>query len=127
MTVSAQIKKLCEQTIEQLMKDVKGARAAVISTEDGFEIASVVENTAQVSRLAAMASSMAALGAIAGEESGLGASSNIIIQAHEGVIIVSLAKRTDVDLILSVVASKDVVMGQLLYAARAATSQLRKE
>ncbi len=127
MTVSAEIQRLSTQAIELVMAEVKGVRAAVVSTEDGFEVASAVENTAQVSRLAAMASSMAALGAIAGEESNLGACQNLVIQAQEGLIVMSQAKRADMDLILSVVASKEAVMGQLIYITRSATAMLQAD
>ncbi len=125
MTVSPQLQRACEQAIAMLMEEVKGAKAAVISTEDGFEVAARVENTAQVSRLAAMASSMAALGAIVGEESNLGYCHNLVVQAQEGMIVMSQAKRSDVDLILSVVTGKDAVMGQLIYTTRSAIALLQ--
>ena len=41
--------------IDRLMQEVKGIKAVVVSTEDGFEIASRTENTAQVARLSAVA------------------------------------------------------------------------
>ena len=39
-----------------LISEVGGAVAVVISTVDGFDVASRAQNTAQVSRMAAMAS-----------------------------------------------------------------------
>ena len=42
------------------MQEVKGIKTTVVATEDGFEVTARVKNTAQVARLSAMASSLAA-------------------------------------------------------------------
>jgi predicted regulator of Ras-like GTPase activity (Roadblock/LC7/MglB family) len=110
--------------VDTMMSEVRGVRASVVSTEDGFEVASRVENTAEVARLSAMASSMAALGAIAGEESKLGACRNVVIEATEGHIVMLQARRADVSLVLSIVAGPEAVMGQILYYSRRAALAL---
>ena len=56
MDIDPRLKATAQAVIQKLMDDVRGLKAVVISTEDGFEIAARVENTAQISRLAAMAS-----------------------------------------------------------------------
>jgi predicted regulator of Ras-like GTPase activity (Roadblock/LC7/MglB family) len=111
--------------VDQVMREVRGATAAVVSTEDGFEVASRVENTAQIARLSALASSMAALGAIAGEENRLGTCTKVVIEATEGHIVMVQAQRADVSLVLSVVAGRGAIMGQLLYFAGEATRTLQ--
>jgi predicted regulator of Ras-like GTPase activity (Roadblock/LC7/MglB family) len=106
------------------MREVKGSRAAVVSTEDGFEVAAQVENTAEVSRLSAMASSIAALGAIAGEESRVGACDNVVIAAQDGHIVMRQVRRNDVSLVLSIVAGREAIVGQMLYFSRQAARGL---
>ncbi len=106
------------------MERVKGLQAVVISTEDGFEVAAYAENKAQTRRLAAMASSLAALCDVAGEESQLGLSDSVTISAAEGHIIMLKVARTDMPLTLSVVARKDTVIGQALYFARMTAAEL---
>lgn len=108
-----------------LMSDIKGLRGVVVSTEDGFELAACIENTAQVSRLAAMASSLAALGALAGEESNLGSCDSLVMQASQGYLAIVQVQRADVCLILSIVAGPDAVLGQVLYQARKAVGTLK--
>lgn len=125
MDIDPRLKATAQAVIQKLMDDVRGLKAVVISTEDGFEIAARVENTAQISRLAAMASSLAALGAIAGEESQLGNCDNIMIGAAHGSLIMMQAKHSTMNLIISMVAGKEAVIGQVLYASRRASQQLQ--
>ena len=124
MNVSEPVRRAAQQAIEMVMREIKDARGAVVATEDGFEVASHAESNAQVGRIAAMASSIAALGAVAGEESKLGACNHVLIQAAEGFIVMSQARRADADYIFSIVAGKDAVVGQMIYYARAAATAI---
>lgn len=126
MTIDPHLQALAETAIANLMAQVKGVRAVVISTEDGFEVAARVENTAQVSRLAAIAGSLTALGAVAGEESQLGICDNVIIGAQNGCLIMLQARCQKIELILSVVAGKEVIVGQALYFAKQAVQALEQ-
>ena len=122
--VNAQLGQRAKAAAEALMSNVKGIRGVVVSTEDGFELAACVENTAQVARLSAMASSLAALGAMAGEESNLGRCESMVMQASEGYVAIVQVQRTDMALILSVVAGSDAVLGQVLYHVKNAARTL---
>jgi predicted regulator of Ras-like GTPase activity (Roadblock/LC7/MglB family) len=124
MKVDPRIQMAGEGAVALIMREVKGAKAVVVSTEDGFEICARVENTAEVTRLSAMASSMAALGAIAGEESHIGACDNVVIAAAQGHIVMRQVRRNDVSLVLSVVAGKEAIVGQMLYFSRQACRAL---
>lgn len=124
MNVSAQVKSTSDRVLELIMREVKGAKAVVISTEDGFEVSAHVENTAEVSRLSAMASSMAALGAIAGEESHIGHCDNVVIAGTQGHIVMRQIRRRDISLVLSIVAGHDAIVGQMLYFSRQASRVL---
>lgn len=125
MTIDPQLKTACERALDELMQEVKGIKAVVVATEDGFEVAARVENTAQVARLSAMASSLAALGAMAGEESRLGVCNSLVMEAAEGFIAIVQVRRADVSLIVSVVTGRDAVVGQLLYFSKKAASALQ--
>lgn len=124
MDIDSQIRIAADLAIHKLMEYVRGIKAVVISSEDGVEIASRVENTAQVSRLSAMASSLAALGALAGEESQLGHCDNILIGAEQGHLIMMQARHPQMLLIISIIAGKDAIIGQALYFARQASRML---
>ena len=125
MTIAAHLKTACDRALDELMQEVKGIKAVVVATEDGFEVAARVENTAQVARLSAMASSLAALGAMAGEESRLGVCHSLVMEAAEGFIAIVQVRRADVSLIVSVVTGRDAVIGQVLYFSKKAAASLQ--
>jgi predicted regulator of Ras-like GTPase activity (Roadblock/LC7/MglB family) len=125
MTIALHLKTACDRALDELMQEVKGIKAVVVSTEDGFEVAARVENTAQIARLSAMASSLAALGAMAGEESRLGVCESLIMEAAEGFIAIIQVRRADVSLIVSVVTGRDAVTGQVLYFSKKAARMLQ--
>ncbi|MFZ6754005.1 roadblock/LC7 domain-containing protein [Undibacterium sp. Dicai25W] len=114
-----------QAAIDLIVRDVKSAKAVVISSEDGFEVAAYVENTTQVTRMSAMASSLSALGALAGEESRLGECRNIIIEADAGILIIIQVRRAEETLIMSVITGTDAVVGQILYVAKQAARMLQ--
>ena len=125
MEINANLQRACDAALNELMQDVKGLKAVVISTEDGFEVAARVENTAQVARLSAMASSLAALGAMAGEESQLGVCHSVALEAAGGYIAIVQVRRPDVSLIVSTVAGSEAVVGQVLYYSKKAAAALQ--
>ena len=125
MTIAPQLKTACDRALNDLMQEVKGIKAVVVATEDGFEVDARVENTAQVARLSAMASSLAALGAMAGEESQLGVCHSLVMEAAEGFIAIVQVRRADVSLIVSVVTGRDAVIGQVLYFSKKAAATLQ--
>ena len=125
MDIDANLKRACDKALDELMQEVKGIKAVVISTEDGFEVAARVENTAQIARLSAMASSLAALGAMAGEESQLGVCNSLVMEAEEGHIAILQVKRREIALIVSVVTGREALVGQVLYYSKKAAASLQ--
>jgi uncharacterized protein len=119
-----QTKRRVDAVVTQLLDDVHGIKAAVVSTADGFELSAVVFNAAQTSRLAAMASSISALGVVVGEESKLGECKSILIEAQEGFLVVISAPSPSLPMTLSLIAGSDAVVGQVLHYGKLAATQL---
>jgi uncharacterized protein len=117
-------KRLAVSGLQALFDNVSGIMAAVVSTADGFDIASIVHNVAQVDRLAAMASSISALGHVVGQESGLGAGRFVLIEAKEGFLVVIPAHSDEMPLTLSVIAGREAVVGQVVHYAKQTARQL---
>lgn len=126
IAVSQHLRLAAREAAAQLMREIKGVKAVLVSTEDGFEVAAQVENTAQISRLSAMASSLAALGALAGEESRLGACDSLVMEATDGFIAILQIRRQEITLILSVVTGRDAIIGQVLYFSKQVAQALQK-
>jgi uncharacterized protein len=124
MTLDPKLVTQAKNVVDHIMREVKGVKAVVISTEDGYEVASQVQNAAQTSRLSAMASSFAALGALVGEESQVGSCNNVIVDASEGLIVIMQIPNPTLALTMCVVAGKDCVIGQVLYFSKSAINDL---
>lgn len=120
------LKAAARATVQSLTDRLQGVRGCVVSTEDGFEVAAHAQGQGSTARLSAMASSMAALGMIAGEENHLGHCVNVVIEAADGFIVMLQAKRPGLTLVLSVVASREAVLGQILYVSREAAQALEQ-
>ena len=126
MNPSPALQQAAHAAVDRLMHELKGVRAVVIATEDGFELAGRMENNTQVARLSALASSLAALGALAGEESSLGPCDNVTIEAAQGHLVMVQARHAEVDLIISVVTSREAIIGQVLYLSKRVAQSLRR-
>jgi uncharacterized protein len=124
MNVAPTIARAAEQELALLTGGTSGVIAAVVSTTDGFDVAAKVENTAQVSRLSAMASSMAAIGQVVGQETGVGKEKSVIVEAEGGYVIMVGIRNLGFPMILSVVAQQGAVFGQVLYSTKQAALRL---
>lgn len=94
-----------------------GISLAVLTSEDGFEIAAY-RGAAVSGRIAAMTSSLQALSEAITREAGLAGSSGLIIEAENGKIIVLGLTSTTPRVSLAVVAGTNETLGTLLWAAR---------
>lgn len=110
--------------VENLTSELKAVKAALVATEDGFEVASQADANTQTSRLSAMASSFSALGTLVGDESQLGLCNNVVIDAAEGFIVIFQIRNPKQALTLCVVAGHECLMGQLLYLSKQAAQSL---
>lgn len=111
---------------ERLQKELKtltskspGVLAAQICTSDGFEIAAVHRNEESHRRLAAMVSSLHALGSAMVEETELGQYSNLIIEATEGKCLMMAIPGTNGSLLLTAVAAPSLLFGHFHVACKA--------
>ena len=108
------------------MSEITGAVAIVISTADGFEVAARARDAAQSSRLSAMASSIAAIGAVIGEETMTGACRGIFIEADMGQIVMVEIRHPEHVLILTIVTDARALLGAVTYSARQTALALAK-
>lgn len=115
------IKLAAIRELDKLMNSATGVESAVLTTEDGFEVAFRSANDdVDSSKLAAMASSLSAISNMSIFETNLGTEYNsIIIESDKGYIVIMDIDNEAFPMILNVVASKKAVLGQILYHARA--------
>jgi predicted regulator of Ras-like GTPase activity (Roadblock/LC7/MglB family) len=117
---------LARKLVDQLVADVPGVRAVVLATVDGFEVASAAPRAGlRPDRVAALASSMAAIGQVVSSEALLGEARCVLVETHEGCVLVQNVPCAPVPLVLAVLAGSDCVLGLLKFQAQALAEGLR--
>lgn len=106
-------------------REVAGVQCAVLFSADGFEIASHAADAAASARLAAIGSSLAALGGAISAEAGLQDFERTTIESGSGTVTIMRVGRAG-ELSLAVVAGKNAVLGQLLWATQRCSQALAK-
>jgi uncharacterized protein len=124
MKVSDKLSKKAQTQLRALMDGSNGVLAVVVSSVDGFDVAATARNPEQVARMAAMASSISAIGSVIGQETQLGANRGITLNIDRGYVVMVEVPHPTTPMILSVVADTNAVLGQLNYMARATASAL---
>lgn len=114
-TVPNFIRQKIQGVIEETFGTTGGVRAVVVATADGFDVATLSPGGASATRVAATASSIAAIGQAVGRETGLGANRMVTLDCEQGFVVVASTRHDGLDLVVSVVASKDAVLGQINY------------
>lgn len=115
--IPAQLLAQARTQAAQLMEEIPGVQAVVLATEDGFDVASVARAGLDSARIAAMASSIAAISAVVAQEARLGQGRSVTIDTEAGFSVVFTVRRPDTCLVLSIIATQDVLIGEVMYRA----------
>lgn len=114
-----------EQFLQALIGRLNGAEAAMLATADGFAAAfHGTLDEAMQSRLAAVISSLSALGEAAGQQIDAGALNVVSLQydARQMQLISIRGQRSDY--VLAVLAKPDLLLGNSLWALRECAAQI---
>ena len=112
--------------LEQLLDMVPAVIGAFLATDDGFELTQVVAGKElEPARLAAMCSSMVALSHALVQESDLGESENLIIEAKKGkMLLLTIASQPKLS--LTVIARPSATLGQVLVHSKVCAEAIRQ-
>ena len=120
------ITNVATRRLQELGAGQPAVALAVLTSDDGFEIAAYRGGT-NSGRVAAMSSSLQALSEALVREANLGAGCSVILEAQEGAIAVVRLAAGNLRASLSVVTSGGGTLGQLLWAARNCCQLLEEE
>ncbi len=109
---------VAQKHLELFGQMTPGIVSAVLLSADGFEVASVQVDKDGAARLAAMGSSLGAIGSAIAKEAGIVECSRMIIEADTGTVVIMHVPEARPPMSLAVVANGASVLGQLLWAAR---------
>lgn len=117
---------MAHREAQKMLIEVPGVTTVVVATVDGFDVASAISGNTNAARIAALASSIAAISTVVSDEAELGLSKSVIIDTEAGFAIVHSVRRADAELVINVIANRSAILGQVAYRtaqfARALTS-----
>lgn len=113
----------CVEIIAKLVSSHEELLGALISSADGFEIAAVLPETHSPAKLAAMTSSLVALGEAVSDEAGVGGCVNVVIESQAGRLLL-MDIPGDSKSLLTVVSDNSTTLGHALWAVRECALEL---
>jgi predicted regulator of Ras-like GTPase activity (Roadblock/LC7/MglB family) len=111
-------------SISAFLREIVGVTAVVIASLDGYDLVSAFKSGADASRIAAMGSSISALGTVVAAESGMGETKSVIITAESGFAVVQGARHGDLHLVINVMADSEAILAQVLLRAASVAKEL---
>lgn len=115
LKLSQAARHLAQQEADRILAETEGVTAVVIATIDGFDIASAIRSGLDPSRIAAMASSISAIGYVVSDEAKLGRGKRVTIETDAGFAVIYSIPRTDTELVLIVISDGRTLLGQVAY------------
>ena len=118
------IRAKAQATANELQATIEGCNAVVVATEDGFDIATAHARPVDPPRIAAMTSSISAIGQILSQEAALGQPECLVVDASEGYLIMRRVRCGGVVLVINALTSRKSLLGLAMHSVTAAARQL---
>lgn len=107
-----------------LQQDTHGVLSVTLASADGLTVASTLTDAHEAARLAAMSGSISALASALARETDHGAPERLILESSQGLILTMNVASTNGDMVLTVVTSREALLGKLLWSCSAAVQAL---
>lgn len=109
---------VAQKLLDTFAHATPGVASAVLLSADGFEVASLQAGKGSAARLAAMGSSLSAIGSAIAKEAGIVDCNRMIIESDSGTVVIMNIHDSKPPMSLAVVANEHSTLGQLLWAAK---------
>jgi hypothetical protein len=117
----------CARALETFASETPGVKNVLLATPDGFEIASHADGSKHsANSLAAVGSSLFALGSSLIGEFELGATRAITIDSEKGKVYISAVHADDKALILLIQSTQNAMLAHILHGANKLSDQIGK-
>jgi hypothetical protein len=116
-----------KRAADALLAEIDGSLAILIATIDGFDLAHAGRRDIEPARLAAMVSSLAALGDAASRETAIGAPRCLVIDSTQGRLMVRCMEVNGLSLVVTVLTDKSVLLGMVWNRLAAAEHLMAAE
>jgi predicted regulator of Ras-like GTPase activity (Roadblock/LC7/MglB family) len=115
---------LCQRQIDALIEAHGEVRGVLVSTVDGFEVAANMRGKSSPAKMAAMTSSLLALGEAVSDEGEVGNCVDMVIDATAGRVLLMDIPHATRKLLLTVLSDNASTLGQVLWAVRACRQEI---
>ena len=115
MTALHDLAPIARHAAADLLERVDAARAVIVCTEDGFQVAFAARQAIDAGRLSAITSSMTAIGEVVSMETGIGAVRCVMVEADDGFLVMRGTRRDGIGLVVAAVVSRDALLGQVAH------------
>jgi predicted regulator of Ras-like GTPase activity (Roadblock/LC7/MglB family) len=112
------------QLLISLKNDTHGVLSVTLASADGLTVASTLSDAHEAARLAAMSGSISALASALARETDHGAPERLILESSQGLILTMNVPAASGDMVLTVVTSRDALLGKLLWSCSSAVQSL---
>jgi predicted regulator of Ras-like GTPase activity (Roadblock/LC7/MglB family) len=123
-SVAPGVVRSAQHAATHLLEELSGARAIVIATADGFDLAHSGRQTIDPARLAAMVASFAAVGDAASRETAIGTPRCLVVESTDGRLVVRCMQVHGEALIVVILTDKSVLLGLVWNALVAVEKQM---
>lgn len=117
---------LCQKHLDALLDAYPEISGALVSSIDGFEIASRLRPSLSPATLSAMTSSQLALGEAICGEAAIGACLNVVIEADQGRVLMLDIPNRSRKLLLTVLCGDNAPLGSVLWPVRRCAQEIGK-
>ncbi|MEO6280576.1 roadblock/LC7 domain-containing protein [Roseateles sp.] len=100
----------------ELLESIDGARTVLVATIDGFALAVAKRQSIDADRLAALVSSIGALGTAASRETGIGTPRCLVVESTEGRLVVRCVTAGSHELVVAVLTDTQALLGRVWTA-----------
>jgi predicted regulator of Ras-like GTPase activity (Roadblock/LC7/MglB family) len=115
MTINPETIQLLQQEAAQLAANLQGIRTVSIASQDGFNLASVGRDPLDAQRMAALSSSIVAIGAVVSQEAQLGSAKSITVNLEAGFIYFCALPLAQDSVVLAVLAGREAILAQVTH------------
>lgn len=117
---SEALKASIQRDCERLVQQQDGVKAAVIASLDGFDVASATSGAGvDPSRIAAMASSISAIGGVVSHEALIGEAQSVTVKTQSGFLYLSNLSIDGELYILSLICDSEALLGRIILESNA--------
>ncbi len=118
----------CREELQEYTQNYRGIETALLATPDGFEIANFASGRSHsADKLAAVGSSLFALGASLVNEFSLRNCKSIIIDSEKGKVYISSISNMQTSIILMVQTNEQATLGNIIHGAKRLNDMISKQ